>query len=119
MKLVRLFLLILGMLFTSPGFAMPLHDSGLSNQDEEFDQFQRSELETEFKAVSEELFESNLVYSLTFQKDGVSKNDSSSETHKYSGLYSYRAASIYLKTSRFIDPGLDQSGIIFPFHDFI
>ena len=117
--LARLFLLILGMLLTGPGFAMPSDYFYPANQDEEFDQFQSSELGTEFKAVSEELFESNLVYSLTFQKDGVSKNDSSSETYKYSGLYSYRASSIYLKTSRFIDPGLDRSGIIFPFHDFI
>lgn len=108
---------MLGMLYLSPGFTMI--SSTYSIQPEAIEVAANLELGTNFNAVSEKLFESNVVHSITIQKETISDKKWSLEPYKYSGIYFFRTAFIYFKVSRFIRPGLNQTTIIFPFHDFI
>jgi len=117
MKEFYLIFLVLKMLFVSIGFTMNSNLASIYRN--EVNDTESPRFETTFNAVSDELFEADVVPSIIIQKKLISDKEWICNTYKYSDLYFHSKSSNYFKYSRFIIPGLDQTNIIFPFHDFI
>lgn len=117
MVTLRFFFIILGLFYLNTGFTVPVNAHFW--QETKLETSETSVSDSEFKAVDIELSDSHLTESIVVQNYTVVGKPVVTGSYKYLSLRDLEIIRNYLKVSILIFPGLDQSRIIYPFHDYI